>query len=154
GLAKRLDEEKAQTRTGAVMGTPSYMAPEQAAGKSKEIGTGVDIYSLGAILYEVLTGAPPFEGPSAWDTVTLVLSAEPVPPSRRNPRVPRDLETICLKCLQKEPAKRYASALALADDLRHFQNNEPIEARPVGRLERGVKWVRRRPAVAALLAVT
>src|SRR5262249_40898275 len=109
GLAKRLDEEQARTRTGDVLGTPSYMAPEQAAGRTREIGPGADISALGAILYEMLTGTPPFEGGSAWETVGLVLTAEPEPPSRRNPRVPRDLETICLKCLRKAPAKRYAT---------------------------------------------
>src|SRR5262249_32509511 len=152
GLAKRLDEEQARTPTGDILGTPSYMAPEQAAGKTREIGPAADIYALGAVLYEMLTGRPPFEGGSAWETVGLVLSAEPEPPSRRNRRVPRDLETICLKCLRKEPAKRYASALALAEDLRRFRGGEPIEARPVGPLERGVMWARRRPALAALLA--
>src|SRR5262249_26763658 len=126
----------------------------QAVGKSKAIGPAADVYSLGAILYEMLTGVPPFEGPSAWETVNLVLSAEPEPPSRRNSGVARDLETICLKCLRKEPAKRYASALARAEALRRFRGGEPIEARPVGRLERGVKWVRRRPGLAALLAVS
>jgi WD40 repeat protein len=154
GLAKRLDDQHGRTRTGAVMGTPSYMSPEQAAGKTKEIGPSTDIYALGAILYEMLTGVPPFRGPSVWDTVQLVLTREPVSPSHHNLHVPRDLETICLKCLQKEPAKRYATSLALAEDLRRFQAGEPIEARPVGWLERGAKWVRRRPAVAALLAVT
>jgi hypothetical protein len=102
----------------------------------------------------MLTGVPPFEGPSGWDTVNLVLSVEPEPPSRRNSGVARDLETICLKCLRKEPAKRYASTPALAEDLRRFRGGEPIEARPVGRLERGVKWARRRPALAAPLATS
>ncbi|HEY7427883.1 MAG TPA: protein kinase, partial [Gemmataceae bacterium] len=154
GLAKRLDDEQARTRTGDVVGTPSYMAPEQADGKLGKAGPATDIYSLGALLYEMLAGAPPFESLSAWETIGLVISAEPEPPSRRQPGVPRDLETICLKCLQKQPHRRYASALALADDLRRFLVGEPIEARPVGRLERGVKWVRRRPALAAMLAVS
>src|SRR5262249_8701010 len=132
----------------------SYMAPEQAAGKSKEIGPAADVYSLGAILYQTLTGAPPFEGQSAWETVHLVLIAEPEPPSRRNPRGPRDLRTICLRCLDKDPAKRYPSALALADDLRRFRSGQPIQARPVGWPERVVKWGRRHPALAALLALS
>src|SRR5262245_11978949 len=154
GRAKCLDGEQGRTRTGDILGTPCYMAPEQAGGKSKEIGPAADVYALGAILYQTLTGAPPIEGQSDWETVHLVLTAEPVPPSRRNPRVPRDLETICLRCLDKDPAKRYPSALALADDLRRFQSGQPIQARPVGWPERAVKWVRRRPALAALLAVS
>lgn len=153
GLAKRLEGGPANTRTGDIIGTPSYMAPEQAAGRAKEIGPSTDIYALGAILYEMLTGQPPFEGNNAFDTVYLVLSVEPERPSRRHPRVPRDLETICLKCLEKEPAKRYGNARALAEDLHRFQKGEPIQARPVGWLERGAKWVRRRPAVSALLAL-
>jgi WD40 repeat protein/tRNA A-37 threonylcarbamoyl transferase component Bud32 len=153
GLAKRLEGGTSNTRTGDIIGTPCYMAPEQAAGESREIGPGTDIYSLGVILYEMLTGKPPFEGTSAFDTVYLVITAEPERPSRHNPRVPPDLETICLKCLEKAPAKRYDSARALAEDLRRFQRGEPIEARPIGWLERGVKWVRRRPAVSALLGL-
>src|SRR5262245_55614013 len=152
GLAKRLDEEQGHTRTGDVLGTPSYMAPEQAKGLSKEIGPAADIYALGAILYETLTGAPPFEGHSAWETVGLVLTAEPEPPSRRNPLVPRDLETICLMCLEKDPQKRYASAQALADDLRRFQDGHPIQARRVSSRERLWRWCRRNPAGAALTA--
>src|SRR5262249_26423868 len=142
------------TGTGDVMGTPNYMAREQAAGLSGKAGPATDIYALGTILYEMLAGAPPFEGHNAWATIGLVMSAEPEPPSRRQPGVPRDLETICLKCLEKQPHRRYASALALADDLRRFRAGEPIEARPVARLQRGVNWVRRRPALAALLAVS
>jgi WD40 repeat protein len=151
GLAKRLGDSQVQTKTGDVLGTPSYMAPEQAAGKSREIGPPADIYALGVILYELLCGAPPFEGINTWDTVSQVLNREPAPPSRRNPRVPRDLETICLKCLQKEIGKRYATALELAEDLRRYANGEPIAARPVGRVERGIMWVRRRPGLSALL---
>jgi eukaryotic-like serine/threonine-protein kinase len=153
GLAKRLDDDQVHTRTGDVVGTPSYMAPEQAAGLSKSISASVDIYALGAMLYELLTGTPPFEGDSPWETVHKVINLEPTAPSRRNSRTPKDLETICLKCLQKTPAKRYATGLALAEDLRRFLNGEPIAARPIGMAERGMMWVRRRPGLAALFGL-
>jgi formylglycine-generating enzyme required for sulfatase activity len=153
GLAKRIDAEAREvSQSGAIMGTASYMAPEQAAGKVRDTGPAADVYALGALLYECLTGRPPFEGPQQVVLVS-VLSDEPVPPSRRVPKVPADLETICLKCLSKEPARRYASAEELADDLRRFQAGEPIRARPVGAVERAWKWARRRPALAALLGV-
>jgi WD40 repeat protein/predicted Ser/Thr protein kinase len=151
GLAKKLGE-KGQTQTGSIMGTPSYMAPEQADGKSKEIGPAADIYALGAILYELLTGRPPFKAATALDTVLQVLSDEPVPVRRLQPKAPRDLETICLKCLHKEPSKRYASAEAMKKDLQRFLDDEPILARPAGRIERGWRWCKRNRAVALSLA--
>jgi WD40 repeat protein/tRNA A-37 threonylcarbamoyl transferase component Bud32 len=152
GLAKRLDGV-GQTATGAVMGTPSYMAPEQAAGKGKEVGPAADVYALGAILYDCLTGRPPFKAATVLETLHQVLAEDPVPPRRLQPKTPRDLETVCLKCLDKDPRRRYGTALELAADLRRFLDGHPVRARAAGAGERAVKWARRRPAVAALLAL-
>jgi serine/threonine protein kinase/tetratricopeptide (TPR) repeat protein len=153
GLAKRLEEDSGLTGSGTILGTPSYMAPEQAAGRTKAVGPPADIHALGAILYEMLTGRPPFLGESAVETMNQVRTLDPVPPSRIQPKTPRDLETICLKCLQKEMHKRYATAGDMADDLHRFLDGHPIAARPAPFWEKGWKWAKRRPAQAALIAV-
>jgi WD40 repeat protein/predicted Ser/Thr protein kinase len=154
GLAKRLDAADGLSRTGDALGTPSYMAPEQAAGRTAEAGPAADVYSLGAILYECLTGRPPFRGLSRAAIVLQVLQDEAPPPRWLNARTPRDLESICLKCLEKDPRHRYATAAALADDLGRFLHGQPTHARPLGPGRRAVKWTRRRPTAAALIAVS
>jgi formylglycine-generating enzyme required for sulfatase activity len=154
GLAKRTDGGGNVSLSGTIMGTPSYMAPEQAAGKTQDVGPAADVYALGAILYELLTGRPPFKEASAVLTIQRVLAVEAAAPSRLQPGTPRDLDVICLKCLRKDPRGRYLSAEALADDLHRFLSGEPITARPAGAMERAYKWARRRPAAAGLLGAS
>ena len=152
GLAKEVEADSGLTRSGVILGTPSYMAPEQATGETKAIGPLTDVYALGAILYELLAGRPPFREPTPLETVVKVAHSEVIPPRRLQPKLPRDLETICLKALAKEPHKRYPSAESLADDLHRFLSDQPIKARRIGPLGRAWRWARRHPAEAVMLA--
>jgi WD40 repeat protein/tRNA A-37 threonylcarbamoyl transferase component Bud32 len=153
GLAKKIDDSAGPTQSGAILGTPSYMAPEQAAGKTHQVGPVADVYALGSMLYELLTGRPPFRAETPVETLMQVVGEEPLPPHRLQPKVPRDIETICLKCLQKKPEQRYKSAEELAEDLDRFLAGSPIKARPQGIVERVLKAARRHPAVPAVSAV-
>ena len=152
GLARLVETESTVTRTMEVLGTPSYMAPEQAVGNNAAISKVTDVYGLGAVLYQLLTGQPPFAGGTTYETIKLVLDTDPRQPRQLNPKIDRDLSTICLKCLEKDPKRRYASALALAEDLEHWLKHEPIQARHTGVFTRGKKWVRRNPTSALLAA--
>jgi serine/threonine-protein kinase len=153
GLAKRLEADDTLTQSGALVGTPGYMSPEQATGRKGPVTTAADVYGLGAVLYALLTGWPPFRASTMLETLEQVRGHDPEPPGRVNPRVNRDLETVCLKCLKKEPERRDASAEALADDLERWLAGEPVRARRAGGWERARNWVNRRPALAALVAV-
>ena len=152
GLARLVETESTVTRTREVLGTPSYMAPEQASGETTKLGKATDVYGLGAVLYQLLTGHPPFAGGTTYETIRLLLNTEPRKPRALNHKIDRDLSTICLKCLEKDPKRRYSSALALAEDLEHWLKHEPILARHTGILTRGPKWVRRNPTSALLAA--
>src|SRR5881227_2698376 len=152
GLARLVESESSVTQTLDVLGTPSYMAPEQAVGNNAAVSSATDVYGLGGVLYQLLTGQPPFAGGATYETIKLLLDTEPKQPRLLNPKIDRDLSTICLKCLEKDPKRRYASALALAEDLERWLKHEPIQARRTGIFTRGRKWVRRKPAVAALIA--
>jgi serine/threonine protein kinase/tetratricopeptide (TPR) repeat protein len=152
GLARLIESESTVTRTMEVLGTPSYMAPEQAVGSNAAVSSVTDVYGLGAVLYQLLTGQPPFAGGTTYETIKLLLETDPRQPRQLNAKVDRDLSTICLKCLEKDPKRRYSSALALAEDLEHWLKHEPIRARHTGIFTRGQKWVQRNPTSALLAA--
>src|SRR6266576_2888021 len=152
GLARLVESESSVTHTLDILGTPSYMAPEQAVGNNTAVSNATDVYGIGAVLYQLLTGHPPFAGGATYETIRLLLDTEPRQPRLLNPKIDRDLSTICLKCLEKDPKRRYSSALALAEDLERWLKHEPIVARHTGILTRGRKWVRRNPTSALLVA--
>src|SRR5213595_2169950 len=153
GLARLVETESTVTRTMEVLGTPSYMAPEQAVGESRKLTSATDVYGLGAVLYQLLTGQPPFAGGTTYETIRLLLDKEPRPPRLLNPKVDRDLSAICLKCLEKDPNRRYSSALALAEDLEHWLKHEPIHAKRSGVFTHTRKWVRRNPSTTVLVTL-
>ena len=153
GLARLLETESTVTRTREVMGTPSYMAPEQAAGETTKVSSATDVYGLGAVLYQLLTGHPPFAGGTTYETIRLLLNTEPRKPRALNRKIDRELSTICLKCLEKDPKRRYSSALALTEDLEHWLKHEPIQAKPSGFFTHGRKWVRRNPSTTVLVTL-
>src|SRR5881227_2700596 len=153
GLARLVESESTVTRTMEVLGTPSYMAPEQAVGNNAAISSLTDVYGLGAVLYQLLTGQPPFAGGTTYETIKLLLDTEPRSPRLLNPKIDRDLSTICLKCLEKDSQRRYPSALALAEDIERWLKHEPIQARRTGLVTRGRKWVRRNPSIAVMAAM-
>jgi TolB-like protein/Tfp pilus assembly protein PilF len=153
GLARLVESESSVTQTLDVLGTPSYMAPEQAVGNNAAVSSATDVYGLGAVLYQLLTGQPPFAGGTTYETIKLLEDTEPRPPRLLNLKIDRDLSTICLKCLEKDPKRRYSSALALAEDLERWLKHEPIAARRIGILTRGKKWVRRNPSIAVMAAM-
>src|SRR5438552_5887011 len=153
GLARLVETESTVTRTMEVLGTPSYMAPEQAVGNNARVSRATDVYGLGAVFYQLLTGHPPFAGGTTFETVQLVLDTEPRQPRLWNPKIDRDLATICLKCLEQDPQLRYSSALALAADLEHCHKHEPIRAKPSGFFKQGRKWIRRNPSTTVLVTL-
>jgi len=153
GLARLVETESTVTRTREVLGTPSYMAPEQAAGETTKLGKATDVYGLGAVLYQLLTGHPPFAGGTTYETIRLLLNTEPRKPRALNRKIDRELSTICLKCLEKDPKRRYSSALALTEDLEHWLKHEPIQAKPSGFFTHGRKWVRRNPSTTVLVTL-
>src|SRR5438067_111428 len=154
GLARLVESESSVTHTLDILGTPSYMAPEQAVGNNTAVSNATDVYGIGAVLYQLLTGHPPFAGGATYETIRLLLDTEPWQPRLLNPKIDRDLSTICLKCLEKDPKRRYSSALALAEDLERWLKHEPIRARRTGVIGRGKKWLQRNPTLAAMVALS